>query len=132
MTPSFDPFDKEFRRRAHGMRRTPSSQAWNRVERNLDRRDRSGGASIYGLRPWMIAALLVLAVGLISFSALSQRSSSPLAQRAQSVEELDEAFAPADNFDAESYRALLRQSDDFTSDRAPEFRDLTVAEKYRS
>ena len=132
---NFDPFENELRGRAGAMRRTPSPQAWNRIERKLDRRGRRNGALVFGLRPWMIAAMLLLVAGLVAITTLDRPDASPLAQRSESIEDLDAAFAPADNFDAEAYRTWLLQSDAGTGDSTDspsDFRDVTVNAKYRS
>ena len=132
---NFDPFEKEFRSRANALRRDPSAKTWDRLERRLDRRDRSGGMHILGIRPWMIAALVLLVAGAFGLSNLSPPQSGPLAQRAQSVEDLDAAFSPAENFDADAFRDQIEQNQAATTDDsgAPAgFRDVVVAEKYRS
>ncbi|OAV45463.1 hypothetical protein [Lewinella sp. 4G2] len=130
----FDPFEQEFRQRASGIRRTPSPRAWNRLEHRLDRGSRSS-TRLFGIRPWMIAALFLIVAGTVGLSVLTQRTSSPLAQRSQSIEDLDNAFAPSENFDAETYRKQLRESLPGTRGSAEpnaEFRGLTVNAKYRS
>ncbi|NJC24654.1 hypothetical protein [Neolewinella antarctica] len=139
----FDPFDNEFRQRANSIRRTPSPRAWNQLEHRLDRKGRTATQRFIGLRPWMIAALLLLIAGTVGISLLTNRPVSPLAQRSQSVEDLNSAFSPSDNFDVDAFRTRLQTTEPGTPDpdsyrdrdRAntpAEFRDLTVAEKYRS
>ncbi len=132
---NFDPFEKDIRQRAGELRRDPSAQAWTRIERRLGQQGRRGGLRLFGIRPWMIAALVLIMAGAIALGSLVTPADSPLAQRSQTVEDLQDAFAPADNFDAEAYRTQLRSSDTGrTTDARPpsDFRDLTVAEKYRS
>lgn len=132
---NFDPFENEFRQRASSLRRTPSPKAWNRLENRLDRKGSSGGGAILGLRPWMIAAIFLLVVGMVGLSVLEQPSASPLAQRAQTIEDLDNAFAPSENFDAETFRNHLEElgQEETTEDgHTKEFRDVVIAKKYRS
>ena len=130
---TYDPLERQIRQRAHSMRRTPSTQAWSRVERRLDRTGRTG---VLGLRPWMIAALFLVVAGVLGLGlVLTEREASPLAQRSESVEDLGDAFAPVDNFDVEEYREWLQSEDTSAAGRTPrpaDFRDLTVAKKYRS
>lgn len=132
---NFDPFESDFRQRANSIRRTPSPTAWNRLEHRLDRQGRTGGRRLFGIRPWMIAALFLVIAGTVGLSLLSDRNESPLAQRSESIEDLDAAFNPAENFDADAFRARLRDTQHGTSDGAhapAEFRDVTVSAKYRS
>ena len=84
-----DTFDRQFRRTARSLRRRPGPQTWDRIEHRLDGR---GGRSprIFGLRPWMIAAVLLLFAGYAALSALPRTTADDvLAQRAQQVEDLD-------------------------------------------
>lgn len=132
---NFDPFENDFRQRANSIRRTPSPKAWNRLEHRLDRQKRTGGGKLFGIRPWMIAALFLLIAGTVGLSVLTSRPESPLAQRSQTIEDLDSAFSPAENFDADAFRERLRNTHHGTSDdgHAPSgFRDVTVSAKYRS
>ncbi|MGB3798617.1 MAG: anti-sigma factor [Lewinella sp.] len=82
-----DSFDRQFRRTARGMRRRPSPRTWDRIENRLDRRTPS--ARFLGIRPWMIAAVVLIVAGFAVLSQINQRPAfDPLAQRAESVEEL--------------------------------------------
>ena len=131
---NFDPFEQDFRQRANGLKMTPNPKTWDRLERRLDRRGRTSGLRIFGVRPWLLAAMVLLTAGAFVLMTSLPTASSPLAQRAQSVEDLDAAFQPIDNFDAEGYREQLRQDAPVFGDEAPslDFRDVVVAEKYRT
>ncbi len=88
-----DPFDRQFRRTARDMRRRPSPRSWDRIEARLD--GRRPGSRILGLRPWIIAAAILLVAGFAALSQLSLHSSATiLAQRAESVEELNSDSRP--------------------------------------
>lgn len=80
-------FDRQFRRTALGMRRRPAPRSWDRIENRLDRR--SQGPRIFGIRPWLIAAVLLLIAGVAVLTSLPDRFTGPLAQRAEFMEELD-------------------------------------------
>ncbi len=125
---SFDPFEKEFGNRARGLRRTPSSDSWNRLERRMDGR-RRGGATIFGLRPWMIAALVLLVAGVSIISKVSADRNNPLAKRAEFMEELSAPYTPDKAFVPEDYRPASGTEE--TIERDPDFRDVEVAKKYR-
>lgn len=82
-----DPFDRQFRRTARDLRRRPGPRTWDRIEQRLDHRD--GKARIIGIRPWMIAAMILIVAGVAALTQLPVRNAyDPLAQRAESVEEL--------------------------------------------
>ena len=82
-----DPFDRQFRRTARDMRRRPGPRTWDRIEHRLDHRD--GRGRIIGIRPWMIAAVILIVAGVVALTQLPFRNTyDPLAQRAESVEEL--------------------------------------------
>lgn len=125
---TFDPFESEFRRRATGLRRNPSAQAWNRLEHRLDQR---GGVRIFGIRPWMVAALLLLLVaGASIVTSVTTDRNNPLAQRSQFIEELSTPYTPEESFDPVEYRDAHEQPD--TPAATPlEYRDIIVAAKYR-
>ena len=129
---SFDPFEKEFRSRAQGLRRTPSTQGWNRIEQRLDRR-RRGGASILGIRPWMIAALVLLVAGATIISRIEEDRNNPLAKRAEFMEELSSPYVPEQTFEPKEYfneiPAEVLEADLVEPD--PGFRDVQVAQKYQ-
>ncbi|MTB51441.1 hypothetical protein [Lewinella sp. W8] len=127
----FDPFDQAFRRRANSLRRTPSPRAWNRVENRLDRR--RGGTTILGIRPWMIAALLLIVAGVTVVSEMNTRANNPLAKRAESVEELSSPYTPDETFTpVEYYKAIPDgKAGRILIVRGSEYRDLTVAPQYR-
>ncbi len=88
-------FDREFRRRANQLRRTPAPRSWNRIEGRLDRRSQRG--RLLHFRPWMIAAVLLLVAGVVLLADTGQTATEAiLARQVQSVEELDAALpAPA-------------------------------------
>lgn len=87
MSDHLDRFDRDFRTRGRALRRTPTVRNWNRIEGRLDRRNRR--STLSAVRPWMVAALFVLAAGLAVISQLTtQRLSDPLARAVESVEEL--------------------------------------------
>lgn len=127
----FDPFDQAFRQRATSLRRSPSPRAWNRLENRLEHRGSS--AAIFGIRPWMIAALLLIVAGVTVVAEMNMRNDNPLAKRAESVEELSVPYAPGESFtpveyyeavpDGEAGRILIV--------RGSNYRDLTVAPRYR-
>lgn len=128
---TFDPFEKEFRNRANGLRRTPSAQSWNRLEQRLDRR--RGGASIFGIRPWMIAALVLLVAGATIISKFGEDRNNPLAKRAEFMEELSSPYVPEQVFEPKEYfngipEDVLKKD---AVERDPDFRDVPVAPKYR-
>ncbi|MFT6001209.1 MAG: hypothetical protein ACI81P_003678 [Neolewinella sp.] len=129
---SFDPFEKEFRSRAQGLRRTPSNQGWNRIEQRLDRR-RRGGVSIFGLRPWMIAALVLIVAGVSIISNIGEDRNNPLAKRAAFMEELSSPYIPEQTFEPKEYfngiPAEVLETDAMDPD--PDFRDVQVARKYQ-
>jgi len=126
---TFDPFEKEFRQRANGLRQAPSPRTWNRLERRLDRR--RGGGRILGVRPWMIAALVLLVAGVSIISKLADEQDSPLAQRAQFIEELSTPYTPAEEFIPVEYEHGV-PDDGTVIQQDPNFRDVVVAKKYRS
>ncbi|MCP9237202.1 hypothetical protein [Lewinella sp. JB7] len=85
---SHDSFERQFRRTARNMRRRPSPANWDRIEARLD--GRGAGPRLLGVRPWMIAAILLLFAGYAAVNMLNpEPAGDPLAQRAQTVEELD-------------------------------------------
>ncbi|MEO0734776.1 MAG: hypothetical protein AAFZ52_18210 [Bacteroidota bacterium] len=127
---TFDPFEKEFRRQAQGLRRSPSSRAWNRLERRLD--GRHGGARIFGIRPWMIAALFLIAAGVSVFANLAERQESVLAQRAQFIEELSAPYTPVEDFSPVIHENGVPGLETEPTSLPHDFRDVVVAEKYRS
>ena len=82
-----DLFDRQFRRTARGMRRPPGPRTWDRIAPRLDHRE--GRGRILGMRPWLIAAMVLIVAGVAALTQLPTRNSyDPLAQRAESVEEL--------------------------------------------
>lgn len=121
----FDPFEREFRRQATNLRRTPSGRSWNRIERRLDRRNRSG--SILGIRPWMIAALLLLVAGVFTITGTADRQIDVLAQRSEAIQELHTPYVPAERFEPKEYRGEAIES----ISQPASFRDVTVAAKHR-
>lgn len=124
---SFDPFEQEFGARARSLRRTPSARSWGALERRLDNRRR--GTRILGIRPWMVAALVLLAAGVSVISKVNEQRHNPLAKRAAFIEELHAPYVPTE---AERptgwYEGHAPASD---SERDPELREVPVAEKYR-
>ncbi|MEL7159338.1 MAG: hypothetical protein AAFN92_01160 [Bacteroidota bacterium] len=127
---TFDPFEKEFRRQAQGLRRSPSPRTWNRLEHRLDRG--RGGARIFGIRPWMIAALFLIAAGVSVFASLAERQESVLAQRAQIIEELTAPYVPVEDFSPVIHENGVPALEAETVSLPHDFRDVVVAEKYRS
>lgn len=127
---TFDPFEKEFRQRANNLRRTPSPRTWNRLERRLDR-GHGGGGRIFGIRPWMIAALILLAAGVSVIASFADNQVSPLAQRAQIIEELSAPYTPSEEFVPVEYQNGVPDKGEKV-ERPTDFRDVVVAEKYRS
>lgn len=121
----FDPFESEFRRKAAGLRRTPSARSWNRLERRLDRR--TGGARLFGIRPWMIAALVLLMAGTFVITEAAQPERNVLAQRAETIQELSAPYVPQEAFQLKEYDG----SSPAAVEQKAEFRDVTVAEAYR-
>ena len=123
----FDPFEREFRRQAAGLRRTPSPRAWNRVERRLDRR--SSGGKILGIRPWMIAALILLVAGTFILTEVAVQKDNLLAQRSQSIEELSVPYTPEEPFVPGDYQPTAEEATKALQNA--DFRDVVVAEKHR-
>ncbi|NJB85806.1 hypothetical protein GGR26_001551 [Lewinella marina] len=85
-----DSFDRQFRRTARGMRRPAGPQQWDRIEQLLSRRQ-SGPAAVswMGVRPWMVAAVVLLVAGFAAFTQLPRPAQDTvLAQRPESVEDL--------------------------------------------
>lgn len=121
----FDPFEREFRRQTAGLRRTPSPRSWSRIERRLDRR--SGGGHILGIRPWMIAALVLLMAGTFAISGMGNQQSDVLAQRAESIQELSTPYVPEEVFVPKEYTGEETEEVEHGHD----FRDVTVAKKHR-
>lgn len=122
------PFDREFSRRARGLRRSPSARSWDELEARLDARRR--GTRILGIRPWMVAALFVLAAGIAVVSDLvPDRSPNPLAQRAEFIEDLATPFVPSEPFTPRFH--LDGTPIDVPADYGSEY-ELPVADKYRA
>ena len=123
----FDPFEREFRRQAADLRRTPSRRAWNRVERRLDRRSSPG--TLLGIRPWMIAALFLLVAGTFVLAEVVADKDNVLAQRSQSLEELTAPYTPEEPFVPGEYQPTPEAASETLQDA--DFRDVIVAEKHR-
>ncbi|MEM9930540.1 MAG: hypothetical protein AAF840_12020 [Bacteroidota bacterium] len=126
---SFDPFEKEFSRRARGLRRTPSNDAWNRLERRMDGR-RPGGATIFGIRPWMIAALFLIVAGVSIISKVTDDANNPLAKRAAFMEELSTPYVPEQAIEPANYLPSPPLNPQENLSEA-DFRDVEIAPKYR-
>ena len=122
-----DLFDREFGHRARGLRRTPSTRSWDQLEARLDRRRR--GTRILGIRPWMVAALFLLAAGVAIISDLTPRQADVLAQRAEFMEELTTPFVPSEPFTPEFHLDGTPIGSEAEVD--PDFREVPVADKYR-
>ena len=124
-----DSFDRQFRRQANGMRRRPSARTWNRIEDRLDGRGR--GFRILGLRPWIIAAVVLLVAGFAAFSQLpALQSPSALAQHAESVEELGTYDASRQRIP--DYQPVAEgRADGQVLSRSESRSRITVAPKYR-
>ena len=128
-----DTFDRQFRRTARGLRRRPNPKNWDRIEQRLDRRGGSSSTRIFGLRPWMIAAVLLLVAGYAALTALpGHPDSDVLAQRAQSMEELRLDTATPATIRIAPYAPLQdgRADGTLVSRNEPAGR-LTVSPKYR-
>lgn len=123
----FDPFEREFRRLAAGLRRSPSPRAWNRIEGRLDRR--ASGGTILGVRPWMIAALVLLVAGTFVLTEVATQNDNLLAQRSQSIEELSAPYVPVETFVPGDYQPTNGEEMEALQDA--DFRDVVVAEKHR-
>lgn len=121
----FDPFEREFRRQATGLRRTPSARSWNRLERRLDRR--AGGGRILSIRPWMIAALVLLVAGTFVLTDMANDRDNVLAQRAETIQELSAPYVPEEVFAPSDYTG--EDIDDV--EQHADFRDVMVAKEYR-
>jgi|GEM_PF-1765798 len=126
---TFDPFDNEFGNRARGLRRTPSAQSWNRLEQRLDRRRRRRGTRILGIRPWMIAALILIVAGVSIIANTATDRNNPLARQAEFIEELSTPYTPEEVFEPKEYVREHNNAGKVNQD--PDFRDVMVAEKYR-
>lgn len=123
-----DLFDREFGHRARGLRRTPSARSWDQLEARLDRRRR--GTRILGIRPWMVAALFLLAAGITVIAELTPREPAVLAQRAEFMEELSTPFVPQEPFVPEFNLDGTPIGSEVEVD--PDFREVPVADKYRA
>ncbi|WP_420459866.1 hypothetical protein [Neolewinella sp.] len=127
-----DTFDRQFRRTARSLRRRPNPKNWDRIEQRLDRRG-GGSTRILGLRPWMIAAVLLLVAGYAALTALpTTPNCDVLAQRAQSMEDLRFDGATPTTIRIAPYAPLQdgRADGTLVSRNEPSGR-LTVAPKYR-
>jgi hypothetical protein len=124
---SFDPSEKEFGRRARGLRRTPATRSWDQLEARLDRRRR--GTRILGIRPWMLAAIVLIVAGVSVISNIGQQRNNPLAKRAEFIEDLSSPYVPSEIFQPQEF--LPGHAPAGVEEQDPDFRDVTVAEKYR-
>ncbi|CAH1002217.1 hypothetical protein LEM8419_03134 [Neolewinella maritima] len=126
-----DTFDRQFRRTARGLRRRPNPANWDRIEQRLDGRARRG--RMLGIRPWMIAAVVLLVAGYAVLLALPEpKVPDPLAQRAQSVEDplLGSTALPTNRI--APYRPLQDgRTDGYLISHSESAARLTVAAKYR-
>lgn len=123
--PVFDPFERAFRRQAEGLRRSPSPHSWNRLERRLDRR--AGSGRLPGIRPWLIAALVLLLAGTFVVTQAARQSAGVLAQRSESILELSTPYTPAEVFAPGDYEGGPAEA----VEQEEDFRDVMVAEAYR-
>ena len=123
----FDPFEREFRRQASGLRRTPSSRSWDRIERRLDRR--ASGGNILSIRPWMIAAFVLIVAGTFVLSNVVSDNNNLLAQRSQGFEELSNPYTPEEAFVPKDYHPEQDAGEDIVRDEG--FRDVMVSKKHR-
>lgn len=123
---TLDPFDRKFGNRARQLRRAPNAQAWDRLEARLDQRRRR--TRLFGVRPWLVAAMLLLVAGVAALSDLGRQPSNPLAKRAEFIEELHAPYVPAEPFQPRDYDPATETSPVTDAD----FRDVMVAEKYRA
>ena len=127
-----DTFDRKFRRTARAMRRRPAPGGWDRIETRLDRRTR--GPRLFGIRPWLIAAIVLLFAGAVALTSLptTPASVNPLAQRAESVEELSTETALPSGIRVPDYSPMVDGRDDGYLVSPSERRTrLAVAPKYR-
>ena len=124
-----DLFDRQFRRTARDMRRRPGPRTWDRIEQRLDKR--GGSARRIGIRPWMIAAVVLIVAGLAALTQFPlQQPYDPLAQRAESVEELDSKPAVLPRIP--DYRPLSEgRADGHLQSHSESRSRLTAAPKYR-
>ena len=124
-----DTFDRQFRRTARGLRRRPNPNNWDRIEQRLDHRR----GRIFGIRPWMIAAVLLLVAGYAALTAIpGSPDASPLAQRAQTMEDLPVEATPNPTSRIAPYRPLQDgRSDGYLISHSESSARLTVAPKYR-
>lgn len=122
----FDPFERAFRDRAQGLRRHPDERTWDRLDRRLRARRRPVTRV---LRPWMIAALFVLAAGLTFVAQSVTRSENPLAQRSEFIQELSTPYQPAERFEPVEYWG---GGGDPSPNGEDDFRDVPINEKFRS
>lgn len=124
---SFDPFEKEFGRHARSLRRTPAPRSWDQLEARLDRR--RNGTRILGIRPWVLAAIVLIVAGVSVISNVGQQRNNPLAKRAEFIEDLSSPYVPTEAFQPQEY--LPGHAPASTEEQDPTFRDVVVAEKYR-
>ncbi|PPK84085.1 hypothetical protein CLV84_4235 [Neolewinella xylanilytica] len=124
-----DSFDRQFRRTARGMRRRPSPRTWDRIENRLD--SRRGSAGFRTFRPWMIAAVVLILAGFaLVANGVGSSEYDPLAQRAESVEELDKAVGTINRIPDYAPLSEGRSDGELVSRNESRGR-LTPAPKYR-
>lgn len=128
---NLDSFDRQFRRTARDMRRRPAARQWDRIEQRLNHRSAGNHFLLGGIRPWMVAAVLLLAAGFAAVVHLSvPATATVLAQRPESVEELPATTAPLQRIPEYSPLGEGRLDGEVVSRSEPRGR-LTAAPKYR-
>lgn len=129
--PQQDPMEELFRQNAHRLEQRPSLHTWRRLERKLDRQK---GRSSHGAHfpPLLLYAVAILFFGLITLALLQLPNGQDrsLAQRPESVEELD--LSPFHLPRTEPYQGIQEGSTNETLQvRNSGIPTLMPAEKYR-
>ncbi len=129
--PQRDPMEELFRQNAHQLEQRPSLQTWRRLERRLDRHNGRGNHRFH-LPPLLLYAMLLLFLGMITLALvqLPIKQDRSLAQRPESIEELD--LSPAHLLITPSYNGIQEGSRHQTLQvRNSGIPTLLPAEKYR-
>lgn len=129
--PQRDPMEELFRQNAHRLEQRPSLQTWRRLERRLDRQKGRNSRNFH-LPPLLLYAAVILFLGvmMIALLQLPNKQDRSLAQRPESIEELD--LSPFHLPRAEYYQGIQEGNTNETLQvRNSGIPTLMPAEKYR-
>lgn len=129
--PQRDPLEELFRQNAHQLEQRPSLQTWRRLERRLDHQ-KGRNHHRFSFPPLLLYAAVLLFLGMITLALLQLPNSQDrsLAQRPESIEELD--LSPAHLPITPSYQGIQEGSSHQTLQvRNSGIPTLLPAEKYR-